>query len=132
MILLSKKYYSLIFPYLMVMGLIMVISYDSRLFLHKFKIDYLVIMGGNMLLFLLSCFTLKLHLKAKSKKNPLASSNSVLMVTLLKLVIIGVSTFSYLLSAGNKRSVFAVIVCMILYVVYTIMDLRIALKLNKE
>ncbi|MDE3236348.1 MAG: hypothetical protein KGO81_10375 [Bacteroidota bacterium] len=96
------------------------------------NIDALVVFTANYLLFIMSSVTIAMHLKAFNKKNPNASVRSVMGATLMKLVVLGGSAIVYLAMAGANRSLKAILGGMILYVVYTVVEVRIATKLNEK
>ena len=73
-----------------------------------------------------------LHIKAFYKPNPHAFLRSVLGATVLKLFVIAGAAFVYLLVAGEKKSIYAVLAGMVLYIVYTVVEMRGIVKMNKQ
>ena len=47
-------------------------------------------------------------------------------------MVIAIAVAIYLVASGEDRSVYAVIASMVLYIVYTIIDVRIASQLNRK
>ena len=52
--------------------------------------------------------------------------------TVLKLVVLGIATAIYLVIVGKDKSVLAIFTTMFLYIIYTILDVKTALLLNKK
>ncbi len=96
------------------------------------KIDQNVILVANGVLFFIALITLALHLKSIKSSNPNMFTNSVMGATMLKLVIVGSCVLAYVTIAGKNKSAVAVIISMGLYLVYTFMEVMIALQLNKK
>ncbi len=125
---LSNTYLPLVFIFVAVNALCVI--FNNKL--DEWKIDHLVLQGANLLLFLLMFASAYLHFKALYKPNPHAFMRSVMGATALKLFVIAGAAFIYLLVAGENRSVYAVLAGMLLYVIYTIVEMRGIVKLNKQ
>lgn len=95
-------------------------------------IDPLVVEGANLILFLLALIGAFMHNKAVKSKNPHAFVRSIMSGMVLKLFVIGASVFIYLYLAGANRNVKGVVIGMALYVLYTILEVKGAYRLNKE
>jgi len=87
---------------------------------------------GNLLLYSLSALTVWMHLKAIQSPNPNMFTNSVMGSTVLKLFVLGIATVIYLVIVGKDRSVFGIVATMVLYIIYTVLDVKAALILNKK
>jgi hypothetical protein len=98
----------------------------------RLNINYWVVLMGNGILFGLSTLTLYMHINALKNPNPNVFSNSVMGGTMLKLFVLGFTVVIYLLISGKNRSVFAIFICMFLYIIYTVFDVKTALRLNKK
>lgn len=72
-----------------------------------------------------------MHVKATGNKNPHAFVRSVMGATVIKLFVIAGSVMLYLIIAGNQKNISSVFICMGLYVVYTIIEVRGAFNLNQ-
>jgi len=125
---LNHTYLPLIFIFVSVNALCVIFNdkLDSN------GINHLVVQGANLLLFLLMFVSAYLHLKALHNSNPHAFLRSVLSATVLKLFVIAGATFIYLFAAGEGRSVYAVLVGMGLYIIYTVVELRGLFRMNKQ
>jgi len=95
------------------------------------KIDHLVVIGANSLLFLLASVSLLMQVKALSNPNPNVFARSVMGGTFIKLFVIVIAVFIYLAVAKQNRSLYAVFAGMGLYILYTVGEVRAALELNK-
>lgn len=100
--------------------------------LDAIKIDHLVVIGANILLFLISIITLTMHLKAVKNANPNVFSRSIMGGMIIKLFGLGAGLVIYLIQAGKNISVYAIFVSMFLYVLYTFLEVKIALQLNQK
>ncbi len=98
----------------------------------QIKIDNGVVIIANLLLFLIGCLNVYLQLRAAAAKNPNAMTRGVMVTAFLKLLVLGTAAFVYLKNAGANRSANAIFVSMGLYIVYTWLEVRIGLRLNKK
>jgi len=98
--------------------------------LKSWKMDAWVVAGANVLLFLISVYNASQHVKQMNQSNPHAMVRGVMGSTVLKLFVLGTAAFLYLYNAGENKSVNALFFSMGLYILYTWMDVRIALKGN--
>ncbi len=125
---LNNTYLPLVFIFVSVNALCVIFNdkLDAK------DINHLVVQGANLLIFILMFVSAYLHFKALHKANPHAFLRSVLSATVIKLFAIAGAVFIYLLAAGEQRSVYAVLVGMVLYIVYSIVELRGIFRLNKQ
>ena len=100
--------------------------------LDKIHIDHIVLLVVNMILFSLSALSLLMHQKAASNKNPNVFVRSIMLATVLKLLVIIIGVVLYVYTSGETRSNYAIYVGMLLYIVYTIVEVKGALILNKK
>lgn len=95
-------------------------------------IDHLVLIWANLLLFIITLIACYIHLKSANNSNPHAFVRGVTLASFMKLMVIAISAFVYLLAAKENRSVYAVIAAMLFYIVYTIFEVKGAMKLNRK
>ena len=100
--------------------------------LDKIHIDHIVLLVVNMILFSLSALSLLMHQKATSNKNPNVFVRSIMLATVLKLLVIIIGVVLYVYTSGETRSNYAIYVGMLLYIFYTIVEVKGALILNKK
>jgi hypothetical protein len=98
--------------------------------LNNWNVDTWVIAGANCLLFFISIYNAFQHLKVMAQTNPHAMVRGVMGSTVLKLFVLGTASFIYLYNSGEHRNVNALFISMGLYILYTWLDVRIALKGN--
>lgn len=104
----------------------------SKSWLAARNINPLVLGFGNIILFILSLAVYLIQKKAMQNSNPQVFVRSVMLGTFIKLMVIAIAVMIYIVVAGEKRSVYAIIASMGLYVVYTVLEVRIATKQNKR
>ena len=124
----SKKMLPLFFAFVLINSL--VLFYQKEMDLDK--IDPFVVFAANGLLFILSVLSLAMHSKPVDKKNPHAAVRGVMAATVLKLMVLGISAVVYLFAAGENRSIKAIFAGLILYVIYSFIEVRIASKPNQN
>ena len=98
--------------------------------LKNWNIDPWVVAGANVLLFLISIYNASQHLKVMAQNNAHAMVRGVMGSTVLKLFVLGTAAFVYLYNAAENRNVNGLFISMGLYILYTWLDVRIALKGN--
>ncbi|MBN9297603.1 MAG: hypothetical protein J0I41_11355 [Filimonas sp.] len=94
--------------------------------------DPLVIQGANLILFVLALIGAFMHNRAVKSNNPHAFVRSIMSAMVLKLFVIGASVFIYLYLAGAQRNVKGIVIGMVLYILYSILEVKGAYSLNKE
>lgn len=105
----------------------------SKKFLLKYNIDQEVILIANLLMFILSMLAIIMHRKSIKNPNPNVFARSIMGATVLKLFVLASAAIIYFIAAaGSARNVNAVFGGMVLYVLYSILEVRIALLLNKH
>ncbi len=106
------------------------ISIVFKPFMLSHQIDNLVIIIANTLLFFISILSLVMQSKSVNNKNPHAMVRGVMGSVVLKLFVLGTAAFLYLYAAGESKSVNALFISMALYLFYTWVEVRLALRLN--
>ncbi len=128
----NKNIRLLMLPSIALFVLITVVFAVLRPFWTSLGVRYEVVIGSNVLLFLLSALTSRMHLAAIKNPNPNVFSNSIMGGTMIKMFVLGAAVVIYLLLAGKSRNVAGIFIGMFLYVLYTVIDVRNALQLNKK
>ena len=100
--------------------------------LSSLKIDNAVIIVANILLLLLSVLGLVMQLKAAKNKNPNVIVRAVMIGMAVKLLVLATALLVYMYVAGASKSIYAVYVSMLLYFIYTWLEVRIFLQLNPK
>lgn len=119
-------------PFIVLFGIIMLLLVAFTTQLKAIKINASVVMIANALLFFIALITLLLHVQSIQSTNARQFVNSVMLSMLVKFVVIGIAVLIYAYKAGNAKSVYAIYTSMILYIFYTLLEVKIALQLNKK
>ena len=126
------KYSKLFLPSVLLFVFITIVFMLVPQFWDRNGVNHIVVAIANLLLFGLSMLTLWMHSKAIKNPNPNVFLTSVMGSTVLKLFVLGIATVVYLVIAGKDKSILAIIAGMVLYVAYTVLDVKSALLLNKK
>jgi hypothetical protein len=114
-------------PFVLVFVIVNLIALGLNGLLKQWKIDNMVVIGANALLFLISIYNCVQHLKVIKQSNPHAMVRGVMGSTVIKLFVLGTAAFIYLYNAGQSFNVNGLFISMGLYILYTWMDVRVAL-----
>lgn len=109
---------------------ILCLSFQAQLLQHQ--INPQVVQAGNGLLFLLAVISALMHYRALKTENPHAFVRSIMGATVLKLFSIAGVALVYIYVSGKDRSKYAILLCMGLYIIYSIVEVAGAFRLNKE
>lgn len=108
---------------------VMIVSGWNYLATHK--MNPWVVLISNGVLCMVTLLNIAYHSASLQKSNPQAVLRSVMASTMIKLFVLAASVLVYLLAAGTSRSVYAVILSMGLYIIYSWMETKILLQLKK-
>ncbi len=92
--------------------------------------DTRVVFLANLLLFLIAAIGISIQLIAMKNQNPYAMIRGVMVSMVMKLFLLGAAAFIYIYFAGDHKSTSAIFISMGLYLVYTWIEVRIAMKLK--
>jgi len=98
----------------------------------QWKMDYLVLSVGNLVLFLATAFSFYLYSRALRNKNAHLFLRMMYSSLLVKMVFCLVATALYLFIAGKEVNKAAIIGCFALYMVYTYIEVKILMRLSKN
>jgi hypothetical protein len=73
-----------------------------------------------------------MHKRSAQNANPNVFVRSVMAGTFIKLVVIAGAVTIYLMTAGENKSVYAVVAGIGLYFIYTFIEVKSTSRLNKE
>ena len=80
---------------------------------------------------MLTSITSFMYIKAIKNNNAYSFVRAVTAASFLKLIIIAVSVAVYFIYS-EKRSLYAIAVAMLLYIIYTIFEVKGAMRINRE
>lgn len=92
----------------------------------------MVVQAANIILLITSCLNIFFQKTNLQKPNPQAVMRGIIGATMVKLFFLASLVLIYIIAAGEKRSVYAVIVSMGCYIVYSWLETRISLRLKSE
>ncbi|MBI1780112.1 MAG: ATP synthase subunit I [Sphingobacteriales bacterium] len=116
---------------LFLFAIITLIIFTLRNQLEARGFDVIILFAGNLLLFLVTLLSSWFHAKGAADKNPNAFVRSVYAGTMLKMFVImaAVILYALIIKPFNKE---AVITCLLLYVIYTVIDVKYAMRTVKQ
>ena len=124
----KRHFRSLIILFLVIDGLVVA----SHSHLSAFGFDSILLICGNLLLFIIGLFSLYIQMKGAKATNPNAFVRAVYVVMILKLFIVAIAVLAYVLVSHrhiNKPSLFTL---MGLYIVYTIFEVKELTKILRS
>lgn len=104
----------------------------GRPLLSKWDIDYIILLSGNALLFIVGLGIFLLQGRALKHANPNVFIRSIMSGMMIKMLIAGVAVVIYAVASGEHFSKSAVICFLILYVVYLVAEVTAIMKLSKS
>lgn len=108
-------------------------TFSILAFAFKYQlVDGLVVLSANLLLTFIFCFNVSKHIKTTNHANPHAMVRGVMSGVVLKLFVLGGAAFIYLYAAGEKRNTNALFLSMVLYIVYTWLEVRLVTSIKKD
>lgn len=119
-------------PLLLIFIIITALLIIGRARLAQWNIDGNVLMIGNLVLFAATALSFFLFSRSMGTKNAQAIVRTVYTGVLSKMMVCLVAVFIYISIAGkgvNKAGIFG---CMVLYLLYTTIEVAILMKLSKQ
>lgn len=101
-------------------------------FLNKQGADHLVLIGGNLILFIATALSFYVSQRSLASTNPNASVGSLYGSFMIKFFIIIIAAFVYIMMAKKDLNKPALFACMALYLVYTFVEVSSLQKLLKQ
>lgn len=97
----------------------------------KWGVNSSVLIFGNLLLYVVTAVTFAISYKGLNATNPHAFVRSVYGSLIIKLFVFAIAAFIYIQSAKTAVNKPALFTCMVLYLVYTFMEVSVLTKLLK-
>lgn len=120
-----------VLPLVITFLVLTVVIFAGTIFYKESGIDYVVLMGGNCLFFLVSLVVFRMQYRAMYNNNPNVFIRSVMGGMIIKVFACVIAVVAYYLlsnPAFNKPAVYA---SMVIYIVYLVVEVRTVMKLNK-
>ena len=95
-------------------------------------ISYKVLGVGNLLLFLVGCISVRMTVRALTDKNTQVFLRMIYGSFLLKFFVFAAAAFVYISTFKKEANKPALFGCLTLYIIYTVIEVRSALKQSKK
>jgi heme/copper-type cytochrome/quinol oxidase subunit 3 len=128
----KKNLFSLLLPLFIVAILIATMTAAGSEWLLNKKINPMVVQAANLILLITSCLNIFFQKRNLQQPNPQAVMRGIIGATMVKLFFLASLVLVYIIAAGEKRSVYAVIVSMGCYIAYSWIETRISLRLKSD
>jgi len=100
-------------------------------FLERYKFDQEVLLIGNLILFVVTSLSFIIGKRSMSSSNPNAFVRGVYLSTMIKLFVCAIAAFVYIMIFRKNINKPALIACMGLYIIYSILEVSVLKKLLK-
>ena len=128
----KKNLFSLLLPLFIAAILIATMTAAGSEWLLNKKINPMVVQAANLILLITSCLNIFFQKRNLQQPNPQAVMRGIIGATMVKLFFLASLVLVYIIAAGEKRSVYAVMVSMGCYIVYSWIETRISLRLKSD
>jgi heme/copper-type cytochrome/quinol oxidase subunit 3 len=128
----KKNLFSLLQPLIIAALVIATLTGLSTQWLLAKNIQPMVIQVANLILLITSCLNIYFQRENLRKSNPQAVMRGIIGATMVKLFFLAALVLIYLIAAGKNRSVFAVLISMGCYIIYSSIETRISLRMKSE
>ena len=98
----------------------------------KKGVDHEVLIGGNLVLFLATLFSFLVYYRSMDSKNPSASIRGMYGSFMIKFFVCLIAAFAYIMIATKDVNKPALIICMGLYIIYTVLEVSALQKMLKQ
>ena len=103
-----------------------------RLSFHDTPVDYRVLMGGNLLLFLVGIISSEMNTRAMKHQNTQGFLRLVYGAFIFKFFVLAIAAFVYIAFFKKMISKPALFGCLGLYFIYTFIEMRSVMKMSKK
>ncbi len=124
----NKSVTPLVVAFLVIGGSILIF----RNFLLQNHVDWQVLSGGNLFIYIITVVSVNLLSSGLQAENTQLFLRKAYSGILLKLFGCAAAAFIYILAAGENMNKRALFICMGLYLVYTFLELKIILKQSQH
>ena len=120
----NKTLLSAIRPLVYVFVAVTAFCLTGKAVLAKYDINNSVVIGGNSVLFLVSMLAFFITARSFQTKNPQAFVRAMYGSFMIKFFMVVVAAFTYIIIVKKDVSKIALAVCALLYILYTIFEIR--------
>lgn len=128
----QKSFFRPLLPVILLFVILNVFFISGRMMMAKWNVDQAVIISGNLILFLVTFISYWLGWRGMNTTNPAAVVRSVYASFMVKFFVCIIAAFVYILMAKKNLNKPGLVACMILYIVYTFLEVSILMKLSKQ
>lgn len=125
---LRKDFVSLIILFFIITAIVLGLKY---MHIGDQYINYTVVLVANLLLFILTYISYIVHSRSLTTNNPYSFIRGVMMMMIIKLFVLGAALIIYLYAFKATKNIPGVLAGLLLYIIYSIFDVRAAIKLSK-
>lgn len=129
---LNKGFFRLLLPIIFIFIISNGLFITSDALASRWNIDIDVVLVGNLVLFLATAASLFLYYKALHNNNVQAFLRMIYGSMFLKMMICLFGAFIYIIIAGKAVNKPGIIVCLLLYLVYSFVEVLVLLKQTKQ
>jgi hypothetical protein len=128
----NKNFSQLIRPLLIIFIFITVLVFIGKTVIEKKGIDQVVLLAGNLVLFLTTLASSIVSWKAFNSANPQASVRGMYGSFMIKFFVIAIAAFIYIITAKEKVNKAGLIACAGLYIVYSYIEVAALTRMLKQ
>ncbi|HEY4965134.1 MAG TPA: hypothetical protein VII28_01995 [Puia sp.] len=121
-----------LFPVIYFFLIINICLFSLQWLLPLSGVNYRVLRIGNLLLFLVGCISVQMTVKALTDKNTQVFLKMIYGSFLLKFFVFAAAAFTYISMYKKEVNKPALFGCLGLYVFYTVIEVRSAMKQSKK
>jgi hypothetical protein len=109
-----------------------ILFFFLRMAFHDAPVDYRVLMGGNILLFVVGIISSGMNIRAMKHQNTQGFLRLVYSAFLFKFFVLAIAAFIYIAVFKKMISKPALFGCLGLYFIYTFIEMRSVMKMSKK
>lgn len=128
----NKNLFQFIRPLILVFVFLTAFFISAKDWLDKKGVSQDVLIGGNLILFIVSLAAFVITARALRSSNPQAFVRAMYGSFIIKFFVLAVAAFIYIMMAKKNVNKPALIACAGLYIIYTGIETRALMKLLKQ
>ena len=100
--------------------------------LESYGFDLILVIIGNLFLFFVSGFSFMLMVKGLAAKNNATFLRMFYSSFIFKFILVAIAAFIYIMYANKEVNKPGIFLCLGLYLIYTVIEVSVLLKVSKE